>query len=140
MPLKHFRGCSCVVGTIHVCYIYWWCSNTFNIVMWCVLQMILGHYGCFLRWATSVVGVVQVLSRNFKMLLVLVGVSCVVNVVCGVVNVCKCYEVLFECCVRCFSQVPSVLTPFLLLLVVLPMFLMVFFLIHGHVFLFIIFE
>jgi hypothetical protein len=93
MPLKHFRGCSCVVGTIHGCYIG---GVQTLLTLLCVLQMILGHYGCFLRWATSVVGVIQVLPRNFKMLLGVVGVF-----LC-VVNVCKCYEVLFECCARVF--------------------------------------
>ncbi len=102
----------------------------------CVLQMLLGHYGCFfLRWATSL-GVVQVPPKNFKMLLSVVGVFlCVANVVCGGVNGCKiCYQVLFECCARCFSQVPPLLTPSLFLLMVLLVFFMVFSPIHDMFF------
>ncbi len=59
---------------------------------------------------------------------------CVANVVCGVVNVCKCYQVLFECCARCFSQVPPLLTLCLFLLVVLPVLFMVFSPIHDMFF------
>jgi len=66
-------------------------------------------------------------TKNFKMLLGVVGVFlCVANVVCGVVNVCKCYQVLFECRARCFSQVPPLPTPSLFLLVVLLVLFMVF--------------
>jgi len=61
----------------------------------CVFQMLLGHYGCLLKGATSVVGVVEVLPKNFKMLLGVVGVFCVFSMWFAVLsmfaNVTECY-------------------------------------------------
>jgi hypothetical protein len=100
----------------------------------CVLQMLLGHYGFFFEvsykcWCClGATKKIQNVARCCWCFL------CVANVVCGVVMVCKCYQMLFECCSRCFSQVPPLLTPFLPLLMVLPMLFMVFSPIHDMFF------